>query len=224
MRKAPVLSEDSDGHADTIRLQWTSIQKGQAGPLSPPPRLCTNLKNRGWCSKLFSSKTRRLSLCSCSILCFCTSASSMFPSSRSLGIEGEREKEQSLEKQPPATSMPEAGYSRSPAPRPFVNPWCSPLGCMTFFEHVIFSGFRDSIQRNPSQSSASPTLPWQAAPLCLFPGYVLFKYKYVFIFCPPFWEHSWWQNCSAALYFLLSNTSQRASCRRARTSSFSIAV
>lgn len=88
MRKAPVLSEDSDGHSDTIRLQWTSIQKGKAGPLSPPPRLCTNLKNRGWCSKLFSSKTRRLSLCSCSILCFCTSASSMFPSSRSLGIEG----------------------------------------------------------------------------------------------------------------------------------------
>lgn len=46
--------------------------------------LGTHLKNLGWCSKLFSSKTRRLSLCSCSTLCFCSSASSKFPSSRHL--------------------------------------------------------------------------------------------------------------------------------------------
>lgn len=86
----------------------TSIQKVGRTPQPPPP--CTNLKNRGWCSKLFSSKTRRRSLCSCSIRCFCTSASSMFPSSRSLGIEG-REQGTVAEKQPPTTSLPKAGPS-----------------------------------------------------------------------------------------------------------------
>lgn len=52
----------------------------------------TNLKNRGWCSTWFSSKTRRLSLCSCSILCFCISASSKFPSSRNLRHWGKKKR------------------------------------------------------------------------------------------------------------------------------------
>lgn len=42
------------------------------------------LKNLGWCVTLFSSRTLRLSLCISSILCFCSSAASRFPSSSSL--------------------------------------------------------------------------------------------------------------------------------------------
>lgn len=42
------------------------------------------LKNLGWCVMLLSSITLRLSLCSCSILCFCSSAPSSLPSSSSL--------------------------------------------------------------------------------------------------------------------------------------------
>lgn len=42
------------------------------------------LKNLGWCVALLSSSALRLSLCSCSILCFCSSAASRLPSSSSL--------------------------------------------------------------------------------------------------------------------------------------------
>lgn len=42
------------------------------------------LKKRGWCVMLLSCSTFLLSLWSCSILCFCSSAPSMFPSSSSL--------------------------------------------------------------------------------------------------------------------------------------------
>lgn len=44
----------------------------------------TYWKKRGWCFMLLSCSTRRLSLCSCSILCFCSSAPSVSPSSSSL--------------------------------------------------------------------------------------------------------------------------------------------
>lgn len=106
---APILFQDSDSHADAICLLSDQHPEGLQD-LAPPPPPCTNLKNRGWCSKLFSSKTRLRSLCSCSIRCFCTSASSMFPSSRSLGIEG-REQGTVAEKQQPTTSLPKAGPS-----------------------------------------------------------------------------------------------------------------
>lgn len=42
------------------------------------------LKKRGWCVMLLSCSTFLLSLWSCSILCFCSSAPSVFPSSNSL--------------------------------------------------------------------------------------------------------------------------------------------
>lgn len=72
------------GDTPAHSLHTRSIRCRQYPPASTPQGLGTHLKNRGWCSTLFSSKTRRLSLCSCSILCFCTSASSTFPSSRNL--------------------------------------------------------------------------------------------------------------------------------------------
>lgn len=45
------------------------------------------LKKRGWCVMLLSCSTFLLSLWSCSILCFCSSAPSVFPSSNSLDRE-----------------------------------------------------------------------------------------------------------------------------------------
>lgn len=47
-------------------------------------RVIKYLKNLGWCSILFSSRIFRRSLWSCSILCFCSSAASIFPSSSNL--------------------------------------------------------------------------------------------------------------------------------------------
>lgn len=50
----------------------------------------TYWKKRGWCVMLLSCSTRRRSLCCCSILCFCSSAPSVSPSSSSLqgGAQG----------------------------------------------------------------------------------------------------------------------------------------
>lgn len=48
------------------------------------------LKNRGWCVMLLSCSTFLLSLWSCSILCFCSSAPSVFPSSKSLDRKDKR--------------------------------------------------------------------------------------------------------------------------------------
>lgn len=72
------------GDTPAHSLHTRSIRCRRYLPTNNPQDLGTHLKNRGWCSTLFSSKTRRLSLCSCSILCFCVSASSTFPSSRNL--------------------------------------------------------------------------------------------------------------------------------------------
>ena len=77
------------GDTPVCSLHARSIRRRQCLP-TMTRTTHTHLKNRGWCSTLFSSKTRRLSLCSCSILCFCISASSKLPSSRNLRHRGQR--------------------------------------------------------------------------------------------------------------------------------------
>lgn len=107
----------------------SSYQKHQASPV--PTNQCpagpgTHLKNRGWCSTPFSSKVRRLSLCSCSILCFCISASSTFPSSRNLRCGGRNKGTEHHGNT--ATSLLKPQVSKLDSPntllytRPFSNP------------------------------------------------------------------------------------------------------
>lgn len=72
-----VMSQLSGQHMQTL---WLIAHNGT----HTTKKNITYLKKRGWCVMLLSCSTFLLSLWSCSILCFCSSAPSVFPSSKSL--------------------------------------------------------------------------------------------------------------------------------------------
>lgn len=183
MRKAPVLSEDSDSHVDTICLQWTSIQKAQAGPAT----------HKTWKSG--------------------ADAPSCFPPGPAVSPSAAAQSSASVPQLPLCSLLLEAWALRgkrkgivtekSTTNHFYAWGWLFkiPYTFSTLFQPMtqssrpeddglFWTGDVFRVQRlypeTPKSVFCFPHSSMTGSTTCSFPGYILFKYKHIFIFCPPF--------------------------------------